>query len=239
MKQIKMMIMLLIITFQVSAQTCKSTLIEKTGSVLSAAPGIVKITSKSNDIVVSVLKTGGKAETQINIYVDGQIKSKIEFDNGNYTSNNVPKTRNINGVKGKEIKIEIVNQSVANKFDYNVKIEGSIKSLMPNDEIETGNLLFNTKKTVLVNGSCTLKTKLTIKRVDGNARATITIYKRYNQDKKFEISHTFEPHETEKIIYYTTPNPYFPSYTCPIEVELKNISDLKNIKYSINAEVSN
>ena len=106
-------------SFDFPSQTI--TYVNKTGTVYSANPGTSTFKATTDEVTIRLSKTGGKAETQVNIYVNNSFKAKMEFDNGNYTRT---LTRTLKGVKNKTIKIKIVNQSVANKFQYRLLCTG-------------------------------------------------------------------------------------------------------------------
>ncbi len=212
------------------AQTCPSTLESKSGKVFSANPGIVKATSNEDEVVVKVKKTDGRAETQVNIYVGGVFKAKIEFDNGNYTTQ--WKTRTVTGAKNKEVKVEIVNQSVAHTFSYDARIEGSRRSLMTTGGPETGNLVGQTQKTVYSNGSCTGKAKVIVTRQSGNARGTVRIFEKQGNSWNNNPAHsvTFEANENKKEILVNSNK--------DLKVELKNISVGNMLGYRLNVQVN-
>ena len=130
---------------QVNAQTCPTVLKSKTGKVYSANPGIVKTVAHSSQATVRIKKTGGKAETQVNIYINNvQQPNPIEFDNGPRIAKGW-KTRTLSNVDGKEIKVQIVNQSVANTISYKVQIEGESKSITTTNGPTDGRLAGQTK----------------------------------------------------------------------------------------------
>ncbi len=165
------------ISISVSAQTCLTVLKSKTGKVFSARPAIIKTTSPSNQATITIKKTGGRAETQVNIYVGGQYKGKLEFDAGrnNYPQ---PKKFTVNNALNKEIKIEIMNQSVANTFDYNLEIKGRSKSLTKKGGMISGVLAGSSLRTLYTNASCTGKLKIILTRKRGNNEGEIRIYEK-------------------------------------------------------------
>lgn len=208
---------------------CIQTLVKKSGEVFSVSPGILTVRATSHGVIVSIKKTGGRAETQVNIYVDGVLQQNrvIEFNNGDYTS--PYKSELIRGVKGKMIKVEIVNQSVANTFRYTAKITGKTNSLMPNLKPVTGMLMGQGFKNIITKKPCEGKTKIIIRRTAGKARATIRIFERksngtYAKELK---SVTFEKNKKIKVFTINS--------TKKLKIELKNISIGNTISYKINA----
>ncbi len=208
---------------------CMQALTKKSGEVFSLAPGILTVRATSNAVTVSIKKTGGRAETQVNIYVNNVLRQNqvIEFNNGSYTT--PYKSKLIRGVKGKIIKVEIVNQSVANSFRYTAKITGKTKSLVKELKPATGMLIGQGFKNVYTLNSCSGKTKIIIRRTAGQARATIRIFEKKsngNYTKQLK-SVTFE--KGKKIKVFTI------NSTKKLKVELKNISVANTITYKINA----
>lgn len=142
----------------------------KHGNVYSLAPGIITKRAKYNRIDITVFKMGGRARTQVNIYLNGVRQGFLTFSNGNYTEE---KTISLSNAKGKNIKVEIVNQSVGNRFEYTCilyesqkKIISKVKNktLLPNNHYDDKAL------------SCTKKYKFILKRKEGNARCWLKIY---------------------------------------------------------------
>lgn len=209
---------------------CSATLGNKTGEVFSVAPGILKARATSKSVTVKVKKTGGRAETQVNIYVNGALRraKKIEFDNGNYSTQY--KKRVLNNVKGKMIKVEIVNQSVANTFKYNAKIEGFNKSIVKGGNAPIKGILpGQIKKSIETIGSCTGKTRVIIRRQSGQARGTIRVYEKRGSGWSSTAikSVTFERNETKKIFVVNSNK--------KLKIELKNISVGNMLGYKMNA----
>lgn len=209
---------------------CSITLGNKTGEVFSVAPGILQARATSESVTVKVRKTGGRAETQVNIYVNGTLKraKKIEFDNGNYTTQY--KNRVLNNVKGKMIKVEIVNQSVANTFKYNAKILGFSKSIVKGGAAPIkGVLLGQIKKSIETTGSCTGKTRVIVRRQSGQARGTIRVFEKSGAGWSSTAikSLTFERNENKKIFVINSNK--------RLKIELKNISVGNTFGYKMNA----
>ncbi len=210
---------------------CNQELVKKSGVVHSVKPGILTTRATSNRVTVSIKKTGGRAETQVNIYVDGVLRQNkiIEFDNGRYTTPYKPEP--IGGVKGKMVKVEIVNQSVGSTFKYTAKITGKTNSLMPNLNSEKGTLIGQGFKNVFTKRPCKGKVKITINRTGGKARGTIQIFEQGNNGNytnKLEDV-TFAKNENKKEFTINS--------TKKLKIVLKNVSVGKTIKYKINAIV--
>lgn len=100
-------------------QSAEVTLKNRTGTVLAAGPAKTKITPSQDEVTVCVEKTGGRAETQVNVYVDDVRKAHFSFSNGKFTAE---KERTVTGVRGKEVRVDIVNQSIGNTFKYELNI---------------------------------------------------------------------------------------------------------------------
>ncbi len=208
---------------------CNQKLVEKNGEVFSVAPKILTIRAASNKVTVSVRKTGGRAATQVNIYVNNVLRQgqRITFPNGRDTT--PYRIEEITGVRGKTVKVEIVNQSVGSTFRYSAKIVGKTKSLMPRLKVATGTLVGQGFKNIVTKKSCTNKTKIVIKRTGGKARATIRIFEKTTNGNYTNLleSITFEKGQTKKEFIMNSRK--------KLKVELKNISVGKTIKYRINA----
>ncbi|MFC7358508.1 hypothetical protein ACFQO1_12475 [Jejudonia soesokkakensis] len=208
------------------AKECTATLDYKSGTVYAGGPKKIKVTPTANSVEVIIKKTDGKAQTVANIYVAGSQKKVLTFPNGRnapmtlrYT---VPNTRN------KEVRVDIVNQSVANKFSYQAWIKGGSTTTM-GGEI-TGSILPQTKKTVETKASCTQKNQVVLERTSGNARATVRFWKKLTngsweaiRDKDF----TFETNDANKqVIKINTSK--------ELKIEVKNISVGNNFKYKLD-----
>ncbi len=211
---------------------CKQVLKSKTGVVYSAAPGILEKRATSNSVTIKVKKTAGRAETQVNIYVNGNLKlnKKIEFDNGNYTTDY--KTRVLNGVKGKLIKVEIVNQSVANTFSYKARIVGKRKTITNSGKAYTGFLIGQTKKTVNAKESCTGKVNVIVKRTSNKpaastARGEIRVWEKVGSSwRKLGETKVLEKNQRKRLLTFNTNK--------KLKVELKNVSIGNTLEYKIN-----
>lgn len=214
-----------------SFEGCSQTIKYKTGVVYSVSPGILQKRATSNSVTVKVKKTSGRAETQVNIYVNGQFKKKIEFDNGNY--NTQYRTRTLNNVRGKTIKVEIVNQSAANTFGYTARIIGKRKSVTQDGKAINGSLpVGQMKKTFETVASCTNKTnvKITLKRrTIYNARGTVRVYKKSGNGWTRILSETIEANQSNWNHTFNTNK--------KLKIELKNISVGNRMDYKMNALV--
>ena len=131
-------------------------------------PAKTEYTPKMNEIDVHISKTGGKAQTIVNIYVNNALKRSVSFNNGNYTRTNKV---SLNNVKNKKVRVDIVNQSTANKFKYSLKFKGEIVELGSG----SGNLAGQSKKTFQLECGCKSQTKITVRRTGGNARANVFV----------------------------------------------------------------
>ncbi len=214
-------------TTNTSFKGCDANLVSKTGVVYSVNPGYLNAKATSDQVTIMIKKTGGRAQTTANIYVNNSLKKRIEFKNGSYTTGY--KSRVLNGVKGKNIKVEIVNQSVGNTFSYTGKILGKRKSVMPNSTPVNGTLIGQGFRIVETIPSCTGKTKIIIRRKGGTARGTVRILERGSngQYNKVLKSVTFEKNEKKKEFTINSNK--------KLKIELKNISIGNMFKYKINA----
>ena len=211
------------------AQTCTSTLKSRTGTVMAGGPAKINFTATSNSIKVTIDKTGGKAKTTVNIYANGAFKDRIIFENGRDTPK---KSKTITGVSGKNIRVDIVNQSVANKFKYKMTATGSSSNLSKTGK-QTGKLMGQQKKTIYTNASCTNKTKVIIKRTSGKARGTVRVWKKNGNSWTEYSSDTFERSQpgNQMVINVNTSR--------ELKIELKNVSVGNTFGYSMEAKVRN
>ena len=202
---------------------CNVTLASKNGVVYSVNPGYLSTVARSNKVTVSIKKTGGRAKTTVNIYAGNQLKKRIIFENGDYKTT---KQRVLNNVRGKKIKVEIVNQSVGNTFKYTAKIIGKDTSLTPNRTPVKGVLAGQFEKRITIKKSCTGKTKIIITRTSGRAQAAIKItYSKNNRSKQKETIFSGFPKTKEFII----------NSDKSIHIYMKNMSVLDRFGYKINA----
>jgi len=188
--------------FTTIAQTCSRTLTSKSGTVYSANPGTLTTTATSDQVTIRIKKTGGRAETQVNVYVNNVMQSNpIEYDNGTYIPSGW-QTRTLNGVNGKQIKVKIVNQSVANTFKYDAKIQGNSNNVTTTGSKVSGRLLGQTNKTIYTNPSCTGKARIIVRRTDGNARGNIRVWEKNGSSWNLLNNHsyTFEKNQDKKIL---------------------------------------
>ncbi|MCW5520943.1 hypothetical protein J1N09_13925 [Aureitalea sp. L0-47] len=234
MKKVSILIALIAfcaIPFTTSAQTCSTVLKSKNGTVYSANPATIITTATSNQAVVKISKTGGRAETQVNIYVNNVMQpNPIEFDNGNYTRT---KTRTLNNVSGKQIKVQIVNQSVANTFKYSAKIEGKSSNITTSGDKSTGRLMGQTNKTIYTKASCTGKARIIVRRTNGKARGNIRVWQKNGSSWSLMNNHTytFEKNQDKKIFVVNSNK--------KLKVELRNVSVGNTLSYVMNALAAN
>lgn len=209
-----------------SFKGCPVNLVSKKGEVFSVAPKVLTTKATSNNITVRIKKTGGRAKTTVNIYVNNNLEKRIIFQNG---VDFPVKEKKLSGVKGKNIKVEIVNQSVGNSFKYKATISGKRKSLMANGKPATGTLIGQGFKNVFTTKSCTGKTKIIIRRTGGNARGTIRIYEFTGNGNYTRLlkSETFEANQSKKEFLIPSSK--------KLKIELKNVSIGKTLKYKMNA----
>lgn len=220
-------------TFTTTAQTCNKQIKSKTGKVYSAAPGVIEVSNiKGSSVTVKIKKTAGKAETQVNFYINGAMQPKVvNFDNGTYKN---PKwtVRTFNNVQGKKLTVKVVNQSVANTFSYDCRIIGKTSNLLNGATRVTGNLAGNTKKTIYTKSGCTNKTKITIVQTSGKARATYRVWAKQANGQWSELLNkngTIEKAEKSKTIIVNTNK--------QLKVEVKNVSIGNMFGYRITAKV--
>lgn len=95
------------------------------GIVYSARRGKkTSATSTKDKVRVTVKKTNGRAKTSVTVYAlsNGQESylASYEFPNGNSTST---KTFNLTGVRNKKIVVYLRNNSAANTFQYDLKVQ--------------------------------------------------------------------------------------------------------------------
>jgi len=222
-------------SMSVNAQTCSTILKSKTGTVYSANPSTTRVTATSNEVQVKVKKTGGRAETQVNIYINNvfQQSKKIEYDNGNYSENNY-RTRTLTGVKGKVIKVVIVNQSVANTFRYKLKINGKKKTIASTGGLVDGVLIGQTNKTIYTNGSCTPKTRIIVRRRSGIARGNIRVWEKRSNGtwrRLDQYNQTLERNQSVKNFVVNSRK--------KLKIELRNVSVGNTLGYRMNALAAN
>lgn len=164
--------LLVIPTAQIGAQgDCTKTIKARTGTVYGGGPAKTTFRANENTVEINVTKTGGRAQTIVNIYVNGQMQQgkSLTFQNGNYS--NTTKTATISGVRGKEIRVDIVNQSVGNKFEYRLKATAETKDLGS----DQGNLAGQGKKTMTLGISCDNNASITVRRTGGTAKAIVKV----------------------------------------------------------------
>ncbi len=197
----------------------------KNGSVYSLAPGIFeKFEAHYNRVDVSVLKTGGRARTQVNIYLNNVYQGHLTFENGDYKR---IETYSLNNAKGKTVKVEIVNQSATNRFDYKLRLYHSQKrqiykserTLLPGESYNTSTL------------SCTKKIKFTFKRKEGNAKFRFIAYHSNNRTIRAVNINSNETTKTVKLAY---PNEDFDLHWKIINTDTNNY-----VKVEITEDIGN
>jgi len=217
-------------TFQTQAQSsCARVLKSKTGKVYSANPGVLSAVATSDQVTIRIKKTAGKAETQVNVLVNGQQKpNPIEYDNGKYIPSGW-QTRTYSGVQGKTIKVQIVNQSVANTFSYSAKIEGMSGNITTTGGPVTGTLYGQTNKTIYTNASCTGKARIIVRRTSGKARGNIRVWEKVGSswNLKNGAGEMLEQNESKDIFVVNSSR--------PLKIELRNVSVGNKVGYKMNA----
>lgn len=179
------------LTNEANAQGATQTVrfVNKTGTVYSANPGRATFKATTDKVIIKLTKTGGKAETQVNIYVNNRFSKKMEFDNGNYSGRSY--TRTLTGVKNKTIKVEIVNQSVANTFKYSLVCTGE-KPAVPNCPKvvlnKTGKVYSVRPGTHTVRPTCN-NLEIKLQKTGGRAETQANVYinGRFQQSAKMEF----------------------------------------------------
>ena len=221
-------------SMNVTAQTCATTLKSKTGKVYSANPATITTTASSDQVVVRIKKTAGRAETQVNIYINNvQQSNPIEYDNGTYIPSGW-QTRTLNNVNGKTIKVKVVNQSVGNTFSYSLKIDGRKRSIASTGGKVDGTLIGQQNKTIYTNGSCTPKTQIIVRRRSGNARGNIRVWEKRSNGSWVRLDQyttTLEQNQDKKIFVVNSNR--------KLKVELRNVSVGNTLGYRMNALAKN
>lgn len=211
-----------------SPTTCLTVLESKTGKVYSAAPGVINLTNCPSDrVTIKVNKTDGKAQTQVNVYVNNVMQpNPIEFPNG--TLNPGEKKVVINNVRGKNIMVKVVNQSVGNTFSYSIKINGQTDNIIEGNN--TGSLVGNAKITLTAPASCGTGTTFKVVRTSGVARATIRVWEKQaggNYTERLDLSTTLEQASGNKEVFVNS--------TKPLKIEVKNVSVGNLLGYKVTA----
>tara|TARA_R100000935_G_C2842059_1_gene171987 strand:+ start:31118 stop:31834 length:717 start_codon:yes stop_codon:yes gene_type:complete len=216
--------------FSSAAQTCTSTIKSRSGTVMAGGPAKIEFRATANSVKIEVNKTDGKAKTTVNIYANGTFKDRIIFENGRDTPK---KSKTISGVDGKNIRVDIVNQSVANKFKYSFKAIASSQSITTNGGKLRGTLMGQQNKTLYTSGSCTSKTQILIWREGGRAAANVRVYEKIgNQWRRLS--------QYDKLFAKTARDNHFTVNTNrELKVELRNVSIGNTLKYSMDARPKN
>lgn len=155
----------------VIAQTCEKVIKSRTGTVYAGGPARTTFTPNESVVTIEIRKKSGRAQTTVNFYIDGQLQlnKTLTFQNGNYTDTQSSTLRN---VRGREVRVDIVNQSVANKFEYSLKAR--VQTLWLGSG--KGNIYGQDKKTFTLSVACQNDARITIQRTGGKAKAIINVY---------------------------------------------------------------
>lgn len=202
------------------------TYVNKTGKVYSANPGSSKFTATTDEVTIKVSKTGGKAETQVSVYVNGVFTKKIEFDNGRYTST---KTKTISGVRNKEVKVKIVNQSLANTFSYRLVCTGVETNVCPKVlENYNGTVYAGGPKRFTLTPKCG-NLELRVSKTGGKAETQVSVYVNnvFQQNKKMEFDNG-RYSKTKTVTLHDVMNK-------TVRVEIVNQSVTNKFKYRFTA----
>ncbi|MCB0629324.1 MAG: hypothetical protein R2824_04110 [Saprospiraceae bacterium] len=95
--------------------------INKTGTVNSVKRDVTTFRSTTDWVTINLSKTGGKAHTIVQIYANNLLVQTLEFENGTKLT---AKSYTITQARSKNIKIEMINKSVGNTFQYSLKCTG-------------------------------------------------------------------------------------------------------------------
>jgi len=213
--------------------TCSSTLKEKTGLVRAAIPAKIKVTPTSSAVTIKIKKTSGRAATQVSFYVNGtmRVHKTEQYVNGNYSESDY-RSITLGNVQNKEVRVEIVNQSVGNRFGYSLKIDGETNILSSTGGKLQGTLAPQQNKTIFSNASCTGATRMIVRRTNGKARANIRVWEQLNNGtwrRMDQHTKTLEKDQDKKIFVVNSSN--------PLKLELRNVSVGNRLGYTLNAVV--
>ncbi|MCV6630857.1 MAG: hypothetical protein OIF50_13485 [Flavobacteriaceae bacterium] len=154
--------------YAVSYAECPQVFKERSGRVMAAAPAKVRFEFTKGPLTVRVKKTSGRARTQVIFFEDNQQKSRtIDFPSGKGNTNswrtitfNYP--ANSNAVKN--MRVEIINQSVGHTFGYELELIGNNKSLQKTNGNYSGNIRPQQGSDFVLNRSCTGSAEIVIKK---------------------------------------------------------------------------
>ena len=90
-------------------------LIDTRGTVLSAYPAVITFNSKTTKTRIKLIKTGGRAKTEVKVYYNDVYRGKMNFSNGN---SRPTKFITITNPRNAKIKVIISNHSMTNTFKY-------------------------------------------------------------------------------------------------------------------------
>lgn len=98
-------------------QNCKTVIKTEEGTVFGGSPTQFIFSTTEDQVLISIQKTGGRAKTTVNFYVNNQMqKNKTIIFQG--SNKKMTQQCLLKGIQGKNIRVEIKNRAVGNKFDY-------------------------------------------------------------------------------------------------------------------------
>lgn len=156
-----------------NAQACTNSMLTETDTVLSAKKGQHSVYSSADKITNKIRKSGGRARTDVRVYVNRQlVNSNLDFSNGNYTSNY--RTKTLNNVKGKNIMVQTDNKSVCHTFRDKLIIEGETRSLMKPAVVQRGKLIGPGRKSdsYTTHATCGNKVRVVFRRTGGSGTSS-------------------------------------------------------------------
>lgn len=203
---------------------CQKTLKTRSGTVYGGGPAKTSFKATGNTVKISVTKKSGRAQTIVNIYVNGRMQQgkSLTFQNGNYS--NSTKTATISGVRNKDIRVDIVNQSVGNKFEYSMKATTETNDLGSGQ----GNVVGQTRKTITLSKSCDNNARIVVRRTGGSAKAIIKVMTSSGQSLNGG-GIVMDRNERSKTI--NIPN----ARNRRLKVEVRNVSVGNTIKFTLSA----
>lgn len=203
---------------------CQKTLKTRSGTVYGGGPAKTTFKATGNTVKISVTKKGGRAQTIVNIYVNGRMQQgkSLTFQNGNYS--NSTKVTTISGVRNKDIRVDIVNQSVGNKFEYSMKATTETNALGSGQ----GNLAGQGKKTISLSTSCDNNARIIVRRTGGTAKAIVKVMSASGQSLNGG-GVVIDKNQSSKVI--NIPN----ARNRRLKVEVKNVSVGNFFKFSMTA----
>lgn len=97
------------------------TYINKTGTVRSIKQDVTTFRATTEWVTIQITKTDGRAQTIVQIYADNKLQKTLEFKAGTQKPS---MSYSITDARSKNIKIVMINKSVANTFKYRLKGTG-------------------------------------------------------------------------------------------------------------------